>query len=257
MGFCFLNNVVVAAHEALSNKWARKVVILDWDIHHGNGTQDLTYDNPDILYISLHRGDDFYPGTGPPHETGDASKAPGTNVNIAFTNPHMTDVDYGAAFSEIVLPAINAFNPDLVIVSSGLDAAKGDLIGDNCLSPECYHLMTKSLCAVVEPECAVAVVLVSQRKRGARGEEMRGEAKRSARGEERRGARGVEREERRGARGEARRERRGARGSIRGMIAPSAIRQYSALSSRSSFNPLDSPLLAQAGAFGRWARHRC
>lgn len=146
MGFCFLANVALAAKLSLSRKWARKVLIIDWDIHHGNGTQDLTYNDPNILYLSLHRqgvgSNYFYPGTSMPQETGKGAAA-GTNVNITWNQKLMGNTEYLCAWSEVVLPVVHDFKPDLIIVSSGFDAAKGDLIGDCLLTPECYYLMTK------------------------------------------------------------------------------------------------------------------
>ena len=164
MGFCFLNNVAIAAKEALRNKWAKRVAIVDWDVHHGNGTQELTWADPSVLYLSLHRlgagPASFYPGTGKPEEVGAEGAAEGTNVNIAFSNRRMEDHDYAAAWAEVVLPVVAAFAPDLILVSAGLDAAKDDLIGDCSLSPYCYHLMTKSLLSLASPVgCAVSVVL--------------------------------------------------------------------------------------------------
>jgi len=139
MGFCIFNSVAVAA------KWAgRRTVILDWDIHHGNGTQELVWGCDNIMYISMHRfglnKQYFFPGTGSPQETND-----GKNINIAWTKGSMGNAEYAAAMSEIVLPMIGAHTPELIIVSCGLDAAKNDLIGDCHLTPEFYGSMTASL----------------------------------------------------------------------------------------------------------------
>jgi len=157
MGFCFFNSVVVAAKHALKMQHAKKVVILDWDIHHGNGSQELTYNNPDILYISLHRygkvcGEEFFPGTGRPNEVGGSeenTKAIGSNVNLAWTQAHMGNAEFATAMSELVLPLLRSFGADLVLISCGLDAAKGDPIGDCDLSPGMYHAMTSSILKTV------------------------------------------------------------------------------------------------------------
>lgn len=147
MGFCFFNSVVVAAKSV-----ERRVLILDWDIHHGNGTQDLVYDDPNILYVSLHRfstgkgsQNEFFPYTGHPREVG----VDGTNVNIAWTSRGRDNTAYAAALSEVVWPVVQAFDPELVLVSCGLDAAKGDLLGDACVTSDGYAAMTRSLSALV------------------------------------------------------------------------------------------------------------
>jgi len=129
MGFCFFNSVVVAAKHAIKSQRAKRVVIVDWDIHHGNGSQDMTYNDPDILYISIHRyGPKFFPGTGRASEVGggdDNVEAVGSNVNIAWTRGHMGNTEYAAVMSELILPLMASFRPDLILVSCGLDAAKG------------------------------------------------------------------------------------------------------------------------------------
>lgn len=164
MGFCFFNSVVVAAKHAIQSQRARKVVILDWDIHHGNGSQDLTYNDGDILYISLHRkcGTKFFPGTGDPEEVGGDEFHPeaiGLNVNVAWRNARMGNVEYAAAMSELVLPLLQGFDPDLVLISCGLDAAKGDLIGDCELLPDMYYLMTMSILETLGVDIPIVVAL--------------------------------------------------------------------------------------------------
>lgn len=150
--------MAVAAKHAIYTKRAKRVFILDWDIHHGNGIQELTYDDPNIFYLSIHRAsfghegskknkckeEWFYPGTGHAAEVGEGP-GNGTNLNVAWPRGGMGNEEYAAAYAEIVLPALDAFDPDLILVSCGLDAAKGDLIGDCGLSPEMYYIMTKSL----------------------------------------------------------------------------------------------------------------
>lgn len=160
MGFCFLNSVAVAAKYALqsgklpSNK--NRVVIVDWDIHHGNGTQELTYDDPNIFYISLHRYDaNFFPHTGCCDEVSES----GTNLNVAWTEPAMGNAEYAAAFSELILPLIVSYDPGLVLVSCGLDAAANDLLGDCKLQPPFYNAMMRSLLAAVGHDTPVVVAL--------------------------------------------------------------------------------------------------
>eukprot|EP00562_Extubocellulus_spinifer_P010993 CAMPEP_0178490926 /NCGR_PEP_ID=MMETSP0696-20121128/11142_1 /TAXON_ID=265572 /ORGANISM="Extubocellulus spinifer, Strain CCMP396" /LENGTH=712 /DNA_ID=CAMNT_0020118771 /DNA_START=149 /DNA_END=2287 /DNA_ORIENTATION=- len=166
MGFCFLNSVAVAAKYALTQHSSKcqRVLILDWDVHHGNGTQDLTYDDPNILYVSLHRiakqGSKlyFFPGTGRPDEVGHDA-AEGANLNVAWDIRGVGNVEYAAAFSELILPLVSAFDPSLVMISCGFDAAEGDLIGDCLLSPEMYYRMTRSLLATAGISVPTVVAL--------------------------------------------------------------------------------------------------
>jgi histone deacetylase 6 len=141
MGFCLFNNVAVAAAAAMS-AGARRVLIVDWDVHHGNGTQHSFYDEPAILYFSTHQWP-FYPGTGAISETG-RGLARGFTINVPW-GPGRGDADHLAAFDRILLPAARTFEPDLVLVSAGFDAARGDLLGEQLVSPEGYAAMTARL----------------------------------------------------------------------------------------------------------------
>ncbi|RCH79328.1 Histone deacetylase 4, partial [Rhizopus azygosporus] len=133
MGFCFYNNVAVAVADTLEKypSKIKKILIIDWDIHHGNGTQKMFYDNPNVLYISLHRWDrgKFYPFTGAPEECGEGPGL-GNNVNIAFSSSEdkprpMGDTEFVAAFYYFVIPIARQFHPDMIFVSAGFDAAEG------------------------------------------------------------------------------------------------------------------------------------
>ncbi|KAF6252538.1 hypothetical protein COO60DRAFT_516835 [Scenedesmus sp. NREL 46B-D3] len=136
MGFCFFNNVAVAAHAALEQPGMERVLILDWDIHHGNGTQQIFQEDPRVLVVSLHRRDgNFYPqGCGYANEVG---KGPGRgfNVNVPWTSKGMGDADYLAAFDLLLDPIITQFNPQLVLISAGFDAVDGDFLGRCHVSP--------------------------------------------------------------------------------------------------------------------------
>lgn len=154
MGFCFYNNVVVAARAALERDDVSRVLILDWDVHHGNGVQDLTLNDDSILYVSLHRwGNGFYPGTGAASEVG----AKGTNVNVAWEEGGLGDADYSAAFDLIIEPVARSFAPDLIIVAAGYDAADGDPIGGMKLTPAGYAHMTHRLCQIGSGRVVVAL----------------------------------------------------------------------------------------------------
>lgn len=164
MGFCYFNNVAIAAKHAISTGRAKRVFILDWDVHHGNSTQDVTYDDPQIFFLSIHRASFskkkqnwFYPGTGRHSEVGKGDGV-GTNLNIVFGEGGMGDEEYAAAFSHLVLPVVYNFKPDLVLISCGLDAVKGDLLGDCGLSSDMYYTMTRSLLEAA-PKTPIVVAL--------------------------------------------------------------------------------------------------
>lgn len=153
-GFCLFSNVAVAARAILKNcpESVRKIAILDWDVHHGNGTQKVFFNDPNVLYISLHRYEQgkFYPGT-PAGGADQVGEGPGVgfNVNIPWPVGGMGDAEYVYAFRKVIMPILYEFMPDLVIVSSGFDAADGDPIGGCHVSPAGYGQMThylKTLC---------------------------------------------------------------------------------------------------------------
>lgn len=146
MGFCLLNNVAIAAADALARGLSR-VAIVDWDVHHGNGTQDIFYDDPRVLFVSLHQSP-LYPGTGRIDERG-SKAATGYTVNVPMPPGSGPDA-YGAAFRELVLPALRAFDAELVLVSSGLDAHGQDPLAELELDADCFGAMTTALVDHVE-----------------------------------------------------------------------------------------------------------
>jgi acetoin utilization deacetylase AcuC-like enzyme len=125
MGFCLLNNAAIAA-EAARASGAPRVLVLDWDVHHGNGTQAVFWERPDVLYQSVHQFP-FYPGTGAPTEVG-AGPGAGFTVNCGLPGGR-NDADFGAVFYDLLLPVAAAFLPDLVIVSAGFDPHEDDPLG--------------------------------------------------------------------------------------------------------------------------------
>uniref|UniRef100_A0A452SRV3 Histone deacetylase n=1 Tax=Ursus americanus TaxID=9643 RepID=A0A452SRV3_URSAM len=151
MGFCFFNSVAIACRQLQQQGKASKILIMDWDVHHGNGTQQTFYQDPGVLYISLHRHDDgnFFPGSGAADEVG-AGSGEGFNVNVAWAgglDPPMGDPEYLAAFRMVVMPIAREFSPDLVLVSAGFDAAEGHPapLGGYHVSAKCFGYMTQQL----------------------------------------------------------------------------------------------------------------
>ncbi|XP_033619032.1 histone deacetylase 5 [Fukomys damarensis] len=151
MGFCFFNSVAITAKLLQQKLNVGKVLIVDWDIHHGNGTQQAFYSDPSVLYISLHRYDNgnFFPGSGAPEEVGGGPGA-GYNVNVAWTggvDPPIGDVEYLTAFRTVVMPIAHEFAPDVVLVSAGFDAVEGHLspLGGYSVTARCFGHLTRQL----------------------------------------------------------------------------------------------------------------
>jgi len=147
-GFCFLNSAAIAARTAVTKHGMNRVLLVDWDVHHGNGTQDIFEEDPRVLYLSLHRMDKmFFPGTGDVNDVGRGAGA-GYCVNLPWRHEGMGDAEYLAAFDAIVMPIAQSFNPDLVIVSAGFDAASGDKVGEMNVTPEGFAAMASKLTAL-------------------------------------------------------------------------------------------------------------
>jgi acetoin utilization deacetylase AcuC-like enzyme len=141
MGFCLLNNVAAAAAHALSRGLSR-VAIVDWDVHHGNGTQDAFYRDGRVLFVSLHQWP-MYPGTGAASQTGEGDGR-GRTINIPLSRG-ATDAVYASAMEQIVVPALLRFRPELILVSAGFDAHARDPLADMALSDEGYRAMAAAL----------------------------------------------------------------------------------------------------------------
>ncbi|XP_036195500.1 histone deacetylase 5 isoform X8 [Myotis myotis] len=151
MGFCFFNSVAITTKLLQQKLNVGKVLIVDWDIHHGNGTQQAFYNDPSVLYISLHRYDNgnFFPGSGAPEEVG-GGPGMGYNVNVAWTggvDPPIGDVEYLTAFRTVVMPIAHEFSPDMVLVSAGFDAVEGHLspLGGYSVTARCFGHLTRQL----------------------------------------------------------------------------------------------------------------
>ncbi|XP_015587407.1 histone deacetylase 6 isoform X1 [Cephus cinctus] len=144
-GFCIFNNITIAARYAVQYHNLKRVLIVDWDIHHGNGTQSILEQDPTILYISVHRYDNagFFPNSKKANYTVVGSgPGEGFNVNIPWNKKGMGDAEYIAAFQQIVMPIAYQYNPELVLVSAGFDACNGDPLGGCKVSPEMYGHLT-------------------------------------------------------------------------------------------------------------------
>ena len=145
MGFCILNNVAVAAAHARA-RGNQRVAIVDWDVHHGNGTQEMFYADPSVLYVSLHQFP-FYPGTGAAHEVG-SGDGRGKTVNVPLSGG-ATDSVYIAAFDRLIAPVLSEFDPDLVLISAGFDAHRRDPLASMALTAGAYHSMTRRIAAAL------------------------------------------------------------------------------------------------------------
>ncbi|KAL0956532.1 hypothetical protein HGRIS_002673 [Hohenbuehelia grisea] len=160
MGFCFFNNVAVAARVVQQRTKVKKILILDWDVHHGNGTQRAFNDDPSILYISLHRYENgrFYPSStfGGMESCGEGAGL-GYSVNIPWPEAGMGDADYLLAFQHVVMPIAMEFAPELVIISAGFDAAAGDELGECLVTPDGYAHMTYMLSGLASGKLVVAL----------------------------------------------------------------------------------------------------
>lgn len=143
MGFCLFNNVAVAA--AYLRSHGERVAILDWDVHHGNGTQEMLSDDPGVLYVSIHQ-DHFYPYAGYAEDI-DVGEAKGTVVNVPLPAGTAGDV-YREAWDDLVLPIVSQFAPDWVLVSAGFDAHANDHLADFYLVAADYGTMAAGLASV-------------------------------------------------------------------------------------------------------------
>jgi len=158
MGFCLFNNVAVAAAHA-RHLGARRVAIVDYDVHHGNGTQHILENDQHVLYISTHQYP-YYPGTGAVEEIG-RDQARGFTVNVPL-DAGAVDEDYQVVFDRIVLPVLTQFEPDLLLISAGFDAHQDDPLGGMRLTTAAFGAMTAALRGVAEECCRGRVVAVTE-----------------------------------------------------------------------------------------------
>jgi len=152
MGFCLFNNVVVGAEHAIAEHGAQRVAIVDFDVHHGNGTQAMAFDRPDLMYASTHQMP-LYPGTGRMDETGVANNI----VNVPL-EPMSGSGPFRRAYQEHVFPAIRSFHPDLLMVSAGFDAHHADPLAQLMLTEDDYSWITQQLVGLSEEICSGKLV---------------------------------------------------------------------------------------------------
>ncbi len=150
MGFCLFNNVAIAAHWAVEELGCRRVMIMDWDLHHGNGTQHSFYDSDKVLYCSTHQYP-YYPGTGAVIEIGTGAGR-GYTVNVPLAGGQ-GDMEYAAIFNELILPVARRFEPELVLVSCGFDIYDGDPLGAMKVTPAGFAYMTRVLLELAGEVC--------------------------------------------------------------------------------------------------------
>jgi acetoin utilization deacetylase AcuC-like enzyme len=150
MGFCILNNSAIAAEQAVTKYNLNRVVIIDWDVHHGNGTQHIFYDRANVFYISLHRFP-FYPGSGGTAEQGEGEGL-GFTFNVPFRQGTGNDA-YIGVFDEYIVPALNEYKPELIIITAGFDAHREDPLGGMNLTEQCFGTMTARLVEAADKYC--------------------------------------------------------------------------------------------------------
>jgi acetoin utilization deacetylase AcuC-like enzyme len=150
MGFCILNNIAIAARYAQANFDVKKVLIADWDVHHGNGTQDIFYDDPSVFFFSTHQYPN-YPGTGDHDEAG-TGEGIGHTINCPFPAGAGRDEILGA-FEDRLVPAMEMFKPDLILISAGFDSRIGDPLGDFTLTDHDFADLTHLMMQLADKHC--------------------------------------------------------------------------------------------------------
>jgi len=157
MGFCLFNNIAVAAAHALSRRQLERVLIVDWDLHHGNGTEAMFYSSRRVLFFSCHESP-AYPGTGWITDVGE-EEGEGYTINVPMP-PGSGDLDYRDAFEKVLLPAARTYRPDIILVSCGLDAHRLDPLGHIELSTAGYGVLTQLVCSLADTVCDGRLVFV-------------------------------------------------------------------------------------------------
>lgn len=160
MGFCMFNNSSVAVAHALERNDVSKAAIVDWDVHHGNGTQDIWWDNSNVLTISIHQDRNYPVNSGFVDEIGSGAGI-GFNINIPLP-PGSGDAAYCHAITDIVVPALEDFSPDLIVISSGYDAAMMDPLGRMMVTAQGFNNLTRKMVSAAELLCDGKLVFIQE-----------------------------------------------------------------------------------------------
>jgi acetoin utilization deacetylase AcuC-like enzyme len=160
MGFCIFSNLAIAAAHARAALGVNRIAVVDWDVHHGNGTQAIFYDDPSVLTISLHQDNFFPPNSGLLEERGTGAGT-GYALNVPLP-PGTGNGGYLDAFTRVVVPAVRAYKPDLIMVASGFDASAPDPLGRQMVTSEGYRRMTQMMMAVADDVCGGRLVVTHE-----------------------------------------------------------------------------------------------
>ena len=155
MGFCLFNSIAIGARYAVREKGLGRILIVDWDVHHGNGTQDAFYEDSDVFFFSIHQSP-LYPGTGMARERG-AGVGAGSTLNVPVPAGSV-DEDYFRVFSEMLIPAAREFSPDLVMISAGFDAHEDDPLAGVNVTTEGFGTLTRLMRDIADEHCDGRIV---------------------------------------------------------------------------------------------------
>jgi acetoin utilization deacetylase AcuC-like enzyme len=150
MGFCFFNNIAIAARHLLNHHKLSRIAIVDWDVHHGNGTQNAFYNDPSVFFFSTHQIP-LYPGSGHADETGDGP-GKGFTLNVPLP-PGSTDADLERVFVEILRPAIDRFKPEFMMISAGFDGHRDDSLSETLFTEAGYARLTRLVMNMADKHC--------------------------------------------------------------------------------------------------------